>query len=204
MSKAEMYPWSMLSEVGDYFIVPYHFKQHSYVSMLISQRNYKCVDSKKYSASKTHHGTIVMVIEFNKELPAYEFKTEQGILCSSSRKFAQSLEAQSLPVGERPQTSQRRLVDRVAVMSVDERNSNLPWWYDPKNGKLLWNGKVADEADTARYMGGWHPPTDFEYIEKYGLDYHLNKKVQHEGDQDEEEDYGDHPIIGDDDEQTDS
>lgn len=53
MSRPEMYPWSLLTVPGDYFIVSDAVKPYPYISAMVSQRNYR-LGGNRYALSLIH------------------------------------------------------------------------------------------------------------------------------------------------------
>lgn len=196
MARAEIYPWSLLTEVGDYFVVPYSFKAYQYMSALVSQRNYRLRGVIKYACEKTTAGSIVMVVEVESETPAHEFVTPEGIMCLTSRQLGSAIvKDRTLDLGTKPHAPKRTQRQIVDMMSVDVRTQNLPWWHDSRTGKVVGNPKVMTQEDVERYLVRREPfpGPDVPYPDYYRLDENLMRRPE---EADEEEDFGEHPIIG--------
>lgn len=186
MSRAELYPWSLLTEVGDYFAVPSTFKPHQYMSQLVAQRNYKAGHGVKLTACKTSYGTIVFVAQVGDEKPPYEFLTPEGIMAVTSRDHLLRYQTESTPLGERAVRPKRTVSQIVEAMSWEMRTENLPWWYDNK-GQLVFNAKIATEEDTDKwYRREKMPGKDDPYPEYYNLDENLTRKSRSQVMEDEE------------------
>lgn len=195
MGRSETYPWSLLTEVGDYFCVMTETKPFSYMSMLVSQRNYRFKD-RKFSCVKTSYGSIVLLAQLLDETPPYEFNHE-GILCSTSRQHLIRSHVHApdpAAPGERPVAPPRTQQQIVAMMSPEQREYNLPWWKDPKTGQLLFNGKVATMADAEKWVSKtWRPDPDAPYPDYYHLDENLQRKSRDQlmmETEEDEEDWG--------------
>lgn len=197
MSRAEVYPWSLLTEVGDYFVVPYDFKPYQYMSMMTSQRNYKMKGRVRYACEKTTMGSIVLVAEVNEEVPPHDLEFPHGIICCYSKASAPStVNDRTQTLGSRPKSPDRTQSQRVANMSMDMKLANLPWWRDERTGKMIGNPRIMTQEDTTKYLikQEKYPDPNIPYPDYYRLDENL---MQYEVNDDEDEDFGEHPIIGD-------
>jgi hypothetical protein len=187
MSRAEMYPWSLLTEVGDYFAVPSTLKPFSYMSQLIAQRNYRGGTGVRLTAVKTSYGTIILVSQVGEELPPYDFLSPEGIYSVQSKQHVRS-QGPGSPLGERPTAPKRKVSEIVARMSIDEKLHNLPWWYDDK-GTFVMNSKIAVKADHERWFTKQPMPgKDVPYPDYYNLDENLHRKPDLVDDEPEIED----------------
>lgn len=195
MAKPEIYPWSLLTEVGDYFCVPADLKPFPYVSQYVTQKNYRLVGQMKYSATKTSYGTIVMLAQIGEETPPYEFNSPEGILSSTSRKHLISSmydKADQKRLGEKAVVAERTIQQKVNAMSWEVRNANLPWWYDPKKGTLVVNPEVIKEPEaTLFYTKQFNPGPDMPYPDHYNLDENLLRRSEAPATEEEEEEWGD-------------
>lgn len=207
MSRAEIYPWSLLTEVGDYFTVPEAFKPNSYVSAMVSQRNYRLQGLKRFVAAKTSYGTIVMLCQINEEMPPYEFMTPDGVTGSTSRQqliMDAQVQDSELPMSNRPIRVKRTQSQIVAQMALQVKQENLPWWHDPRTGKLVTNPKLMQEPETSLWLKNqFAPGPDDPYPEHYNLGPDMMRRSREDmlsDVDDEEEDFGEHPIIGETDE----
>src|SRR6266511_623191 len=207
MSRNETYPWSLLTEVGDYFCVPSSFKPYQYVSMMVAQKNYRLAGTLKYTTVKTTYGCIVLLCQVSDEEPAHEFVTPEGILASTSRRhlIAQA-EAPSSSLGERPSVPKRTVSQITDAMHWTIREANLPWWFDPRTRKLVVNPKLIQEPESSLWMSKeFNPDKDDPYPEHYHLDQDLMRKTRdqimaeeaEEAESEEEEDWGPPPTIND-------
>jgi hypothetical protein len=194
MPQLEKYPWSLLVEVGDYFCVPTEVKDYRYMSMLVTQRNYRFGHTVRHITAKTTYGTIVMLAQVGEEIPPHEFKQPDGILASTSRRHL--IEARSQPpshegLGEKPIVAPRTQQQIVNAMHWDVRNHNLPWWYDPKKGTLVVNPEIIRDPEAELfYKKQFNPGPETPYPEQYNLGPDLlirSTPVQ----EDEEEEWGD-------------
>lgn len=186
MSRTELYPWSMLTEVGDYFVVPASFKPSGYVCQLVAQRNYKGGYGIKLSATKLSYGTIVMVVQVRDEVAPHDYISPEGILSITGKQYLRSQD-HTTPLGERPQVAKRTVSQIVALMPIEQREANLPWWYD-KKGQLIFNSKIATQADLERwYNKEKMPGKDEPYPAYYNLDENLIKRDEPDDEVDEEE-----------------
>lgn len=190
MSRNELYPWSLLTEVGDYFVVPKEFKEHDYMSRLVSQKNYRREGPRRFISAKTSIGTIVMLAEIEGEVPPHEFVSAEGILSSTSRQHLLRTMPHDNPIGDKPQRAKRTQKEIVAMMSQEMRLQNLPWWFDPHNGKLLMNLRVAKDPElTAWQKNEFTPTPETPYPDHYNLDANLMVREEPDpGEVDEVED----------------
>lgn len=190
MARDEIYPWSTLRNVGDYFIVETKVRPYSYVSQLVSQRNYR-VKSQKLSYTKTDYGTIVMLAEIPGEYPPIGYEYTLGVYTGPIMERVFEVEKEAEAPGARPLPRVLTMKERVARMSVEEKNANLPWWYDPKNNQLLVNTRLIKEPESTMWMEKrFTPNVNDPYPEHYNLDDDLKIKRDEEQ-EDEEEDWGD-------------
>lgn len=175
MSRTEIYPWSLLTEVGDYFAVPEKVKPFAYMSALVAQRNYRTASSVRLSANKTTYGTIVMVVQIQDREPPYEYLSPEGIMAITGKQHVASAIRGDL--GERPVMRKRTVSEIVKQMSVEVKEANLPWWYDPKTNNLVFNPKVATPEDLEKwYSKQKMPGPNDPYPEYYHLDENLIRK----------------------------
>lgn len=186
-----------MTEVGDYFCVPSEFKPYTYMSMLISQKNYRDT-TRRFVCSKTSYGSIVLLAQVNDEIPPYEFASSEGILSISSRKNVQLAQAPDTPLGERPVVAKRTQQQIMDMMSHEMKLANLPWWWE--KGTFRWNGEYRNKRpedseafvkNNRKHFGGPNTP----YPEFYNLDENLIKRPV--VDEEEEEDWGPDPIFTD-------
>ena len=191
MAKTELYPWSTLQKVGDYFIVMEEFKPYHYMNAIVSVRNNYQRGKFKYSCVKTTYGCIVMLAQVQDYMPEYDVEIAEGLraLVTSTGPRDRA------PLGNRPETRELTVSEKVNRMSPEVRENNLPWWYDGVNGKLVWNGKIANKSDTEQYFKGWRPDKNEPYPEIYDLDSNLIKRDRPVEEDEENEDFGDHPIF---------
>lgn len=176
MSRTEIYPWAMLTEVGDYFAVPTSFKPYSYMSMLVAQRNYKTVSGQKLTTHKTTYGTIVMLAQVRDELPPYEFLSAEGIMSITDKRYLMKLAREPHdPTGEKPTRPVRTVSQMVNVMTLEAKQANLPWWYE--KGKLVFNPRVATKEDLDAWVSKQKTfNKDAPYPDYYHLDEDLTRK----------------------------
>jgi hypothetical protein len=182
MAAPEIYPWSQLQNVGDFFIVLDHFKKFPYISMMISQRNYKMKGEIRYSATRLTYGTLVAVVQYGvEEMRGYEYSP--GVLLPRT-----GVEV----VNSIKEMSQS---EKIQHMSIDDRMANLPWWENPKiPGTMLMNVRVMTQGDIQKYMMKRqpHPLPDDPYPDYYDLDDNLRKRPSLiTADEEPEEDWGD-------------
>ena len=193
MAKPELYPWSLLTEVGDYFCVPAELKPFPYMSAYVTQKNYRLAGKMKYSATKTSYGTIVMLVQIGDEIPPHEFNSPDGVLSSTSRR--QVLASMANPrenLGEKPVVPERTQQQKVNAMSWEVRNANLPWWYDPKKGTLVVNPEVIKEPEASLfYTKQFNPGPETPYPEHYNLDENLIRRTEAPAAEEDEEEWGD-------------
>jgi hypothetical protein len=165
VARVEFYPWSLLTEVGDYFCVPSEVKLFAYMSQLVAQKNYRNDGLMKYVATKTSYGTIVMLTQIGEELPLHEFVSPDGILASTSRRHL--IESRSEPngssIGEKAVVPKRTQGQIIAAMHWEVRNNNLPWWYDPVKGTLVVNTKLIKEPEADLLIKEVVVAEDYDY-----------------------------------------
>lgn len=202
MSRAGIYPWDMLQEVGDYFAVPETFKPYAYMSALVSQRNYKEKGNRRYSCERTTYGSIVLLAQIREEIPDFDFCSDHGIMTMSVREMVGKPKDLATPLGDRIKAPERTQEQIVAGMSQQVKEANLPWWRDPKGGGVIVNQRVATKKDIERWIRKeWVPNPEAPYPDYYNLDENLMKKNQERlifDDEVEDEDFGDHPSLEDD------
>lgn len=200
MSRPEMYPWSLLTVPGDYFIVSDAVKPYPYISAMVSQRNYR-LGGNRYAVARCNEGAMVILTRGD-ELPTpYDSELSPGIFI---KKAIQSKAQVNLDDGDNPyklrltpQEPKLSQMEIISRMTPEEKQANLPWWYDPKTGKTLINGKVMDEEDADKYVGRREklPGPNDPYPKKYNLDENLRRIPRHlVDDGDEEEDWGDEVV----------
>jgi hypothetical protein len=177
MARTEMYPWSLLTEVGDYFCVPDSFKPHSYMSLLVSQRNYRMKGIAKYACEKTSYGSIVIMAQVGEELPPYEFVSAEGILSISARAVGID-KTHKISIGDAPVLPKRTQQKLIDMMSPEMKQRNLPWWFDSRSEKWVTNPAVIKPTDVDKYILGGQPFPSAEdpYPEYYNLDEDLQIK----------------------------
>lgn len=196
MSRAEIYPWSMLEAVGDYFVVPEDFKPFQYISRIVSQQMYKNGKTYRYSCTKTTYGSIVMLVQVGEDLPAYEYATDDGVLVCRMG-VAKTIQPE---FGDRPKVKHMSQEEKIARMSHAMRQANLPWWTDPKTDQPVLNTKLLLPADIEKYVRNREriPGNNIPYPADYQLDQNLIRYTEaalSELDDEEEEDFGEPPII---------
>lgn len=195
MAREQLYPWATLQKAGDYFIVMDEFKSYHHMNAVVSVRNSYMRGNFKYCCIKTTYGCIVMLAQVKDFMPEYDVEIVQGLRAM----VAATGERVRAPLGNKPETRELTISEKVNRMSPEVREANLPWWYDPMNGKLIWNGKIANEKDTGEYFAGWRPSSDTPYPDSYDLDSNLLKREHKVEDEEDGEDFGDHPVFDQDD-----
>ena len=179
MSRVEIYPWSTLTEVGDYFAVTTELRPdaQSFMYATVAQRNSYRRGLMKYACSKTTYGCIVMLVQVGDEVPDHDYSPAPGILARVEGKPATGVPMKPrLPaLGNRPPVKELSQSEKVARMTRESKNANLPWWYE--GGKLLWNPAVPKrKEDVEAYIGqkfAFGP--DDPYPEFYNLDNNLTR-----------------------------
>lgn len=188
MSRIEMYPWSEMTEMGDYFIVPEDVKPYSYVSMMVTQRNYKMKD-RRFASAKTSLGTVVMVINVLAKEPVYDTINNAGVLIRKSGNTARFMAAYDDRGEPLPRAGMEALEgklgremtqeEKIAFMTPQERAENLPWWKDPQTNLAVF-GKTITKADAEKYILRREPLPDVEtpYPDYYNLDINLRVRME--------------------------
>lgn len=202
MSRHETYPWSALIAVGDYFVVPYDLKPYSYMTRLVSQRNWRnntVGDSPKYACAKIESGTIIFVAEVGGRAPFSNFQTDNGIFGyaeSMNNVPAVSIGLSEIGKFKHPVRTQSQ---RVAMLSLEQKTANLPWWFNPQTGLMVANPSVMTEADIQKYLIEKEPLPDENdpYPEYYNLD---DSFMRRDPSDEEDEDFGEHPTFENEDE----
>lgn len=198
MAGNSVYPWDGLKVPGDYFVVDAEVKNPSYMKAVVSNRNAMVKGQFRYTCAKLTYGCMVVLVQVRDERVETKFEVSPGI---SLRTRAQDgiydhqeaeVEAQQPDIPPTVLTQ----AERVSLMSFDEKVANLPWWFDDRTEKLVWNGKVLTPEDADRYMGKVLPNKSTPYPEHYHLDENLRRKtheqIMAEEDEDDE-DWGPHP-----------
>jgi len=149
----------------------------------------------KYTAVENGDTTTVLLILRVGELPPYEFTNEYGIMAMLSRRdTVRSARAgeQTTALGVRPLAPKRTQSQIIAIMSPEERQANLPWWHDPKNGQLLVNTRLIKDPEALMFHENkFRPNPETPYPSHYNLDDNLRLKTREQQfDEEDEEDYG--------------
>lgn len=178
MSRTELYPWTMLREVGDYFLLPKTVQPFEYMKRFVAVRNSRLKGVSKHVVADLGDHTIVILAQVNSEVPPYEYEDSSGALCSGSRNvLIEKLRGNVQEVGVKPVVAPRTVSQKVAAMSPEQRMANLPWWYDPRTGHFLVNPKIIDDEDSDLWHKGLlKPGSETPYPEKYHLDDDLQRK----------------------------
>lgn len=191
MSRTEIYPWSTLQEVGDYFVVTDDFKPsaHYFMNATVAQRNKHYKDRAKYTCVKTTYGCIVMLVQKDDFLPPYDYEVVPGIFAVAKR-FDHKAEQ---PLGNAPRGRELLMQEKIDMLPQQVKQANLPWWWE--NGKLLWNPAIPKrKEDVEAFINKTFKfgPND-PYPEFYDLgdDFRRREPVP----SDDEEDFGEHPIF---------
>lgn len=199
MPPSEMYPWSTLEKVGDYFLVLESFKTYVHMNATIAVRNRNMRDRMKYVCTKTTYGSIVMVAQILDHVPEYEVEILPGLLARTT-----NVGPSPVSLGNKPQVRELTQQEKVNRMSAEQRAANLPWWYDPKTRTLLVSNLVKEPELSLWMAKKFNPGAETPYPEHYNLDENLLKKtreqIMHEDDDEEEEEWGDQtfPAAGED------
>lgn len=182
--RPETYPWTSLTEVGDFFVVSETVRPYSYVSAYVSQRNHRLNGEMIYACKKIPGGTHVSL--------AYREGWDPKVLDEFTPNVwvGRAGAGGSAPKGiveiaeeVRAKETQEK---RVARLSLEHKMENLPWWWD--KGKPLLNSRVLTESDRRKYGVGKQPvPGPNEpYPSYYNLDENFIRHV------DEDEDSGEY------------
>lgn len=188
MPPGEMYPWSTLERVGDYFIVLHEFKPYEHMNATISVRNRNMKGRIKYCCVKTTYGSIVMVAQVQDYVPEHEVEILPGLLARTT-----NVGPSPVSLGNKPVSRQLTQQERINMMSWQMRKANLPWWYDEK-GTLVANG--LKEPELSKWMSGqFKPHPEAPYPDHYNLDENLMRREVEEPDEVEEWENDEPPII---------
>ena len=194
VANTEIYPWASLQEVGDYFIVVEKDsgKTASFMKQTVWIRNRYCKQrgqNLRYAAFATSYGCVVFLAEVDGQVPDYDFAMSTGIygiMREPTGSAGRHVEAVSpKPPPPRPLTT----YEKTQRMSREQREANLPWWYE--NGKLFWNANpnvVKRPQDLDNFLKRTFPfgPND-PYPEEYELDENLFRKTREQVDAEFEE-----------------
>lgn len=193
MSRIEIYPWSTLQKVGDYFVVTEDFKanSHYFMNATVAQRNKHKKSVFKYTCVKTTYGCIVMLVQIGDDVPPYDYEVVDGIYAIATA-FDNTA---TQPLGNKPKARELTHKEKVDRLPLAVKQENLPWWYE--DGKLLWNPKVEKrrEDTEAYYKGTFQFGAMDPYPEFYNLGSDFRKKSDTEEHIESEEDWGEAPII---------
>lgn len=194
MSRKEKYPWSQLECVGDHFVVMEWEKPFRYISMMISQRNYKNRLEgipAQFAVFKMSNATMVMLAS----VEGKRFDVDDDYTEFSSGVYMRV--GGGLPINE-DATTQRA---KIARMTPEERVANLPWWHDPATNQQVLNTNLMLPQDLEIYVGAGQPipPVETPYPARYHLDDNLRRTHDNEFSIDDlmeryEEDFGEPPI----------
>jgi hypothetical protein len=180
MGTGELYPWSTLEKVGDYFLVLSSFKPYHHMNATISVRNRNMRGRMKYSCTQTTYGSIVMLAQVLDHLPEHEVEILEGLLARTTNVGPSPVSLGNRPIN-RPLTQQER-VDR---MSPEVRASNLPWWYDPKTRQLICGPLIKEPELSQWFNKQFNPGAETPYPAHYNLDENLYLKQVEEEDEDD-------------------
>lgn len=170
--KQTSYPWHMLRYVGDHFLVMHSAKPHSYVSLMVAQRNYRSrliQNRKKFATFNVGNATLVLLIRTNEEDVIGLF---HGAEPYSPGVFVRSYEQ----IGESRPNAKRSQNTIIALMTLEERLARLPWWHDPGSREPVLNVHVMKPHHIKMYIEDREPIPDNNtpYPPEYGLDAKLN------------------------------
>lgn len=194
MSRTEIYPWSTLEKVGDYFVVTTDFEKkpaHYFMNATVAQRNKHQEGRMKYSCIKTSYGCIVMLVQIADHLPPYDYEVVPGIYAMAT--FDHNAKQQ---LGDRPQTREMTMQEKIDRLPFSVKAENLPWWWE--KGEFRWNGNIKRKRsedidawmknDRSRFM----PNMPYPEFYNIGEDFRIREP---EPDIEEEEDWGPDPIF---------
>lgn len=187
LSRAEIYPWSTLTQVGDFFVVSETVRPYSYVAAYVSQRNHRLNGEMIYACRKIPGATYVSLAYYEGWSPVVLEEFGDNIWVG---RVAEGGSGVSGPVGIESiaaKVAERETQEkRVARLSLEHKMENLPWWWD--KGKPLLNSRVLTESDRRKYGVGKQPvPGPNEpYPSYYNLDENFIRHV------DEDEDSGEY------------
>lgn len=194
MPPSEMYPWSTLENVGDYFIVMEEFKPYVHMNATISVRNRNMRGRMKYVCAKTSYGSIVMVAQVADVVPSHEVEIVPGL-------YARTVNVGPSPVqlGNKPQAREFTQQEKVNRMTWQVRNANLPWWYDPVKRNLVVNPDLIKDPEAELfYRKQFNPGAETPYPDHYNLDENLMiREAPAQDEEDEDDDEGVPMIIND-------
>lgn len=194
MSRVEIYPWSTLTEVGDYFAVTTELRPdaQSFMYATVAQRNSYRKGLMKYACSKTTYGCIVMLVQVGEDVPDYDYSPAPGILARAEGQAAVPALITQRPdnLGLRPPVRELSQAEKIERMTRETKLANLPWWFE--DGKLLWNpGVPKRKEDVEAYVAqkfafGANDP----YPEFYNLDENFVRLTREQTmlEEDDEED----------------
>jgi hypothetical protein len=138
MSRLEVYPWSTLEKVGDYFVVTSDFEKkpaHYFMNATVAQRNKHMQGRMKYSCIKTSYGCIVMVVQVEDHIPPYDYEVIPGIYAKATFDHTATQ-----PLGDRPKNRELTMQEKIDRLPYEVKLANLPWWWE--KGEFRWNGEL--------------------------------------------------------------
>lgn len=198
MSRVEVYPWSTLEKVGDYFVVTSDFEKkpaHYFMNATVAQRNKHMNGRMKYSCIKTSYGCIVMVVQVEDHIPPYDYEVITGIYARASSFDPTATQ----PLGNRPQNRELTMQEKIDRLPYQVKIENLPWWWE--KGEFRWNGELKrkrrEDVDAffAKDRSKFQPNMPYPEFYNLGEDFRIRKEETLLDE--EEEDWGPDPIFTD-------
>jgi hypothetical protein len=185
--RPELYPWSSLTEVGDFFIISESLKPYNYVSAYVSQRNHRLDGEMIYSCKKIPGGTYVSLAYYDGWDPGTleEFGEDVWVGKAGGGGPAPKgiVEIAEEKRGIRAAAVERETQEkRIARLSRQHKIENLPWWWE--NGKPVLNSRVMSHADTEKYVLGRKtvPGPNEPYPAHYRLDENFVRHAEEDED----------------------
>ncbi len=184
MPPSEMYPWSTLENVGDYFLVLDTFKTYVHMNATIAVRNRNMRGRMKYVCTQTTYGCIVMLAQVLDHVPVHEVEILPGLLARTT-----NVGPSPVTLGNKPLTRELTQQERVNRMSPEMRAANLPWWYDPNTRKLVVSNLVKEPELSLWYNKQFNPGAETPDPEHYNLDHNLMIKTREQLMDEEDDDF---------------
>jgi hypothetical protein len=181
MARTEIYPWTTLESVGDYFFVLSEFRDYYHMNATVAQRNKHYSGRMKYACVRTTYGSLIVLAQVHSDTPTHDYEVVEGVYAKSAATEPGEGDVRTQVLGKRPEV-RRQLTqqERISRMPRGVRLANLPWWWEGTD--FVWNvGVRRRPEDVESYMSG-----NFKFgpNDPYPEFYRLDENFVRRGDQD--------------------